>query len=284
MKRGADNVSPTQALTDAPRNWRRPNHDASAHHRVAEQVNDRASRWLHFGSDEQRHRGHCFAVQMVQRRDPHRRRQKTPAYHRPPAKEHKFTPCIGRSHGIHGEPTTCGLKMALMHDEFSAHWNVSNAPARSSPSQTFRAVGTNAHLSARRGKFCLQAAWPRARAHRTQVVQRDIHAEFHEHARAHGASMNAGRGVRHLQRTEVLEAEEAFTVGQKGSSAMPQAQSHPWERLTGLGARAARQRRRRFGERRALARTRYFSFVGRAHHLPRFLPRCGFTCSACSRA
>src|SRR5580698_635420 len=86
---------------------------------VAEKINDKASRWFHFGLTSSDVGDTCYAVQMTQSADILIADVKLLLQAiAKRAKEHKFTPCIGRSHGIHAEPTTFGLKMALMHDEF----------------------------------------------------------------------------------------------------------------------------------------------------------------------
>ena len=153
------------------------------------------------------------------------------------AKEHKFTPCIGRSHGIHAEPTTFGLKLALMHDEFSrAHFRLFTAKFQACVGKISGAVGTRAHLSPRVEAYVCKKLGLRPAPIATQVVQRDIHAEFQLAMALVGASIERWAvEFRHLQRTEVLEAEEPFTAGQKGSSAMPHKRNPiTWERLTGL--------------------------------------------------
>ena len=180
----------------------------------------------------------CFAVQMVQSADILIADVKKllPIIARR-AKEHKFTPCIGRSHGIHGEPTTFGLKMALMHDEFSrALERLERARKVVAVGKLSGAVGTNAHLSPRVEDFVCKKLGLVPAPIATQVVQRDLHAEFMNTLALIGASMERWAvEFRHLQRTEVLEAEEAFTAGQKGSSAMPHKRNPiTWERLTGL--------------------------------------------------
>jgi adenylosuccinate lyase len=215
------------------------NHDVIAFTTaVAEKINDNASRWFHFGLTSSDIVDTCFAVQMVQSADILIADVKKllPIIVRR-AKEHKFTPCIGRSHGIHGEPTTFGLKMALMHDEFSrALERLERARKVIAVGKLSGAVGTNAHLSPRVENFvCKQLGLVPAPI-ATQVVQRDLHAEFMNALALIGASMERWAvEFRHLQRTEVLEAEEAFTAGQKGSSAMPHKRNPiTWERLTGL--------------------------------------------------
>jgi adenylosuccinate lyase len=241
MKRGAEKCfADTKALTERAKELEKTlNHDVIGFTTaVAEQINDRASRWLHFGLTSSDIVDTCFAVQMVRSADILIADVKTllPIIARR-AKEHKFTPCIGRSHGIHGEPTTFGLKMALMHDEFSrARERLERARKVVAIGKLSGAVGTNAHLSPGVENFVCKKLGLQPAPIATQVVQRDIHAEFMNTLALIGASMERWAvEFRHLQRTEVLEAEEAFTVGQKGSSAMPHKRNPiTWERLTGL--------------------------------------------------
>jgi adenylosuccinate lyase len=148
-----------------------------------------------------------------------------------------MTPCIGRSHGIHGEPTTFGLKLALMHDEFGrALERLERARKVAAVGKLSGAVGTSAHLSPDVENFVCKQLGLQPAPIATQVVQRDIHAEFQTTLALVGASIERWAvEFRHLQRTEVLEAEEPFTKGQKGSSAMPHKRNPiTWERLTGL--------------------------------------------------
>jgi adenylosuccinate lyase len=215
------------------------NHDVIAFTTaVAEKINDNASRWFHFGLTSSDIVDTCFAMQMVQSADILIADVKRllPIIARR-AKEHKFTPCIGRSHGIHGEPTTFGLKMALMHDEFSrALERLERARKVVAIGKLSGAVGTNAHLSPQVELAVCKHLGLVPAPIATQVVQRDLHAEFMNTLALIGASMERWAvEFRHLQRTEVLEAEEAFTAGQKGSSAMPHKRNPiTWERLTGL--------------------------------------------------
>src|ERR1043166_6421702 len=153
------------------------------------------------------------------------------------AKEHMLTPCIGRSHGIHAEPTTFGLKLALMFDEFGrALERLQRAREVAAVGKLSGAVGTSAHLSPAVEEFVCKKLGLRPAPIATQVVQRDIHAEYMNTLALVGASIERWAvEFRHLQRTEVLEAEEPFTKGQKGSSAMPHKRNPiSWERLTGL--------------------------------------------------
>jgi len=205
---------------------------------VAEKINDRASRWFHFGLTSSDVGDTCYAVQMVQSADILIEDVKTllPVIRRR-ANEHKFTPCIGRSHGIHAEPTTFGLKLALMHDEFTrALTRLERARDVAAVGKISGAVGTSAHLSPRVEAFVCKKLGLQPAPLATQVVQRDIHAEYQGVLALVGASIERWAvEFRHLQRTEVLEAEEPFTKGQKGSSAMPHKRNPiTWERLTGL--------------------------------------------------
>src|SRR5271154_4897342 len=241
MKRGADKCfADTKALTERAKELEKTlNHDVIGFTTaVAEQINDRASRWLHFGLTSSDIGDTAFAVQMTQSADILIADVKKllPVIARR-AKEHKFTPSIGRSHGIHGEPTTFGLKMALMHDEFGrALERLERARKIVAVGKLSGAVGTSAHLSPRIEEFVCKKLGLKPTPIATQVVQRDIHAEFQMAMALVGASIERWAvEFRHLQRTEVLEAEEPFTKGQKGSSAMPHKRNPiTWERLTGL--------------------------------------------------
>jgi adenylosuccinate lyase len=241
MKLGAEKCfADTKALTERAKELEKVlNHDVIGFTTaVAEQINDRASRWLHFGLTSSDIGDTAFALQMTQSADILIADVKKllPVIARR-AQEHKFTPCIGRSHGIHGEPTTFGLKMALMHDEFSrALERLERARQVVAVGKLSGAVGTSAHLSPRVEEFVCKKLGLKPAPIATQVVQRDLHAEFMNTLALVGASMERWAvEFRHLQRTEVLEAEEPFTPGQKGSSAMPHKRNPiTWERLTGL--------------------------------------------------
>ena len=205
---------------------------------VAEKINDRASRWFHFGLTSSDVVDTTFAVQMVQSADlliaDARTLRKSIAMQ---ARRYKFTPSIGRSHGIHAEPTTFGLKLALMYDEFGrALERLERVRETAAVGKLSGAVGTSAHLSPRVEATVCKQLGLRPAPIATQVIQRDIHAEFMTTLALVGASMERWAvEFRHLQRTEVLEAEEPFTKGQKGSSAMPHKRNPiTWERLTGL--------------------------------------------------
>lgn len=151
--------------------------------------------------------------------------------------EHKKTICIGRSHGIHAEPTTMGLKFALWFEECKRNIKrLGNAIETVSVGQISGAVGTFEHLSPKVEEYVCKKMGLNPAAVSTQVIQRDRHAEFLTTLAVIGASLEKiAVEIRHLQRTEVLEAEEFFSKGQKGSSAMPHKRNPiVSERITGL--------------------------------------------------
>lgn len=215
------------------------NHDVIAFTTcVAEQINDPASRWLHFGLTSSDILDTAFAVQMTQSADilieDVKALRKVVAAK---ARQYQSTPCIGRSHGIHAEPTTFGFKMALMHDEFGrALRRLESARFTVAVGKLSGAVGTSAHLSPRIEASVCRELGLRPAPIATQVIPRDVHAEFMSALALVGASIERwATEFRHLQRTEVLEAEEFFAKGQKGSSAMPHKRNPiTGERLTGL--------------------------------------------------
>jgi adenylosuccinate lyase len=137
--------------------------------------------------------------------------------------EYKMTPCIGRSHGIHAEPTTFGLKLAGHYCEFAR--NLERLRAARSEIATCAisgAVGTFAHIDPRVEKYVADKLGLAVEPISTQVIPRDRHAAFFATLGVVAAGIERlATEVRHLQRTEVLEAEEYFEPGQKGSSAMP---------------------------------------------------------------
>ena len=215
------------------------NHDVIAFTtNVAENIGEPASRWLHFGLTSSDVIDTAFAVQMVQSADilidDVKTLRKTIGAK---AKRHQFTPMIGRSHGIHAEPTTFGLKLALMYDEFGrAQQRLESVRQTVAVGKLSGAVGTSAHLSPKIEAAVCKKLGLRPAPIATQVVPRDLHAEFITVVSLVGASIERwATEFRHLQRTEVLEAEEFFAKGQKGSSAMPHKRNPiTGERLTGL--------------------------------------------------
>src|SRR5258706_3830468 len=215
------------------------NHDVIAFTtNVAENIGAPASRWLHFGLTSSDVIDTAFALQMTQSADilieDVKALRKVIAAK---AKKFRATPCIGRSHGIHAEPTTFGLKMALMYDEFGrALKRLQMTRETVAVGKLSGAVGTSAHLSPQIEAAVCRKLGLRPAPIATQVIQRDLHAEFITTLALAGASIERwATEFRHLQRTEVLEAEEFFAKGQKGSSAMPHKRNPiTSERLSGL--------------------------------------------------
>ncbi|HEX8280939.1 MAG TPA: adenylosuccinate lyase [Chthoniobacterales bacterium] len=153
------------------------------------------------------------------------------------ARRYKMTPMIGRSHGIHAEPITFGLKLALMYDEFGrAEERLAQTRERIRVGKLSGAVGTHAHLDPRIERSVCERLGLKAATLSTQIIQRDRHAEFSTTLALIASSIDRwATEFRHLQRTEVLEVEEFFGEGQKGSSAMPHKRNPiTGERLSGL--------------------------------------------------
>ena len=204
---------------------------------VAEQVGDEA-RFMHQGMTSSDVLDTCLAVQLTQATvllladmDALLAAIKTRAM------EHKFTPTIGRSHGIHAEPVTFGMKLAQAYAEFSrGRERLVAARAEIATCAISGAVGTfanidpevEAHVAAKLGLAVEPVS--------TQVIPRDRHAMYFATLGVIASSIERlATEVRHLQRTEVLEAEEYFSPGQKGSSAMPHKRNPVLtENLTGL--------------------------------------------------
>src|SRR5256714_7791208 len=153
------------------------------------------------------------------------------------ALEHKLTPTIGRSHGIHAEPTTFGLKLAYAYAEFArARRRLAAAREEVSTCAISGAVGTFAQVDPRVEAHVAKAMGLAVEPISTQVIPRDRHAMYFATLGVVASSAERlATEVRHLQRTEVLEAEEFFSAGQKGSSAMPHKRNPVLsENVTGL--------------------------------------------------
>jgi adenylosuccinate lyase len=151
--------------------------------------------------------------------------------------EHRLTPTIGRSHGIHAEPTTFGLKLALAYAEFArAKARLLAARAEISTCAISGAIGTFANIDPRVEAYVAAKLGLAVEPISTQVIPRDRHAAFFATLGVVASSVERlAIEFRHLQRTEVLEAEEFFSEGQKGSSAMPHKRNPVLtENLTGL--------------------------------------------------
>ena len=153
------------------------------------------------------------------------------------ARLYKEMVCIGRTHGVHAEPTTFGLKLAVMYDEMRR-----NLGRLQGEKEAFRvgklsgAVGTYSNIDPAIEAYVLRKLGLRPAKVATQIISRDIHAEFINVLAIIGASLEKfATEIRHLQRTEVLEVEEPFGEGQKGSSAMPHKRNPVLcERICGL--------------------------------------------------
>ena len=204
---------------------------------VAEQVGDEA-RFMHQGMTSSDVLDTCLAVQLTQATDLLLADMDALlAAIKTRAMEHKFTPTIGRSHGIHAEPVTFGMKLAQAYAEFArGRERLVAARAEIATCAISGAVGTfanidpevEAHIAAKLGLAVEPVS--------TQVIPRDRHAMYFATLGVIASSIERlATEVRHLQRTEVLEAEEYFSPGQKGSSAMPHKRNPVLtENLTGL--------------------------------------------------
>ncbi len=204
---------------------------------LAEHVGDEA-RFVHQGMTSSDLLDTAFAVQLTRATDLladdlARVRQAL----RKQALAHKHAVCIGRSHGVHAEPTTFGLKMAQAYAEFDrAGSRLAAARDEIAVCAISGAVGTFASIDPAVEAFVAQALGLRGEPISTQVIPRDRHAAYFTTLAVIASSIERlATEIRHLQRTEVREAEEAFTAGQKGSSAMPHKRNPVLsENLTGL--------------------------------------------------
>ena len=217
---------------------KRTNHDVIAFlENVADSVGP-AARWMHQGLTSSDILDTTLAVQMMESarlilHDLGELRAAVAGQ----ARRFKMTPMIGRSHGVHAEPITFGLKLALMYDEFGrAQERLEQTLERIRVGKLSGAVGTHAHLDPRIEKQVCQKLGLKPAVLSTQIVQRDRHAEFINTLALIASSIDRwATEFRHLQRTEVLEVEEFFAEGQKGSSAMPHKRNPiTGERLSGL--------------------------------------------------
>ena len=217
---------------------KRTGHDVIAFlENVAESVGP-AARWIHQGLTSSDILDTTLAIQMTESAKlllaDLRELQKAAGEQ---ARRHKLTPMIGRSHGVHAEPITFGLKLALMFDEFRrAEERLTQTLERVRVGKLSGAVGTHAHLDPEVEKKVCERLGLKPATISTQIVQRDRHAEFLLTLAMIASSIDRwATEFRHLQRTEVLEVEEFFGAGQKGSSAMPHKRNPiTSERLSGL--------------------------------------------------
>ena len=204
---------------------------------VAEQVGDEA-RFMHQGMTSSDVLDTCLAVQLARATDilMDDLNALLEAIERR-AMEHKYTPTIGRSHGIHGEPTTFGLKLAQAYAEFDrCRARLKAARSEIATCAISGAIGTFANIDPRVEAHVAKKLGLALEPVSTQVIPRDRHAMYFATLGVIASSIERlATEIRHLQRTEVLEAEEYFSPGQKGSSAMPHKRNPVLtENLTGL--------------------------------------------------
>jgi adenylosuccinate lyase len=204
---------------------------------VSETVGEEA-RFLHQGMTSSDVLDTCFAVQLARSADLLVAGvDRVLAALETRAREHKFTPCVGRSHGIHAEPVTFGLKLAGYHAEFQrARRRLLTAREEIATCAISGAVGTFANVDPAVEEYVAEQMGLTVEPVSTQVIPRDRHAAFFAALGVVASSIERlATEIRHLQRTEVLEVEEFFDKGQKGSSAMPHKRNPILtENLTGL--------------------------------------------------
>lgn len=204
---------------------------------VAENVGD-ASKYIHFGMTSSDVLDTSLAVQLKEACDliisrVEKLREAVAAK----AVEHKYTIMVGRTHGVHAEPITFGLKMALWYTELGRHLErLRRARDTVAVGKISGAVGTMANIDPRVEEYVCAKLGLKPAEISTQIVQRDRHAELMSVLAILASSLDKfATDIRSLQRTEILEAEEQFAKGQKGSSAMPHKRNPIiCERISGL--------------------------------------------------
>jgi len=205
---------------------------------LAEHVGADEARFVHQGMTSSDVLDTCFNVQLVRAADLLiAQTEKLLEALKRRALEHKTTVCIGRSHGIHAEPVTFGLKMAQAYAEMDRNRiRLLTARDEIATGAISGAVGTFANIDPYVEEFVTEKLGLRPEPVSTQVIPRDRHAAFFAALGVVASSIERiATEIRHLQRTEVLEVEEYFSPGQKGSSAMPHKRNPVLtENLTGL--------------------------------------------------
>ncbi len=205
---------------------------------LAEIIGNDEARFVHQGMTSSDVLDTCFNVQLVRATDILiKDMQDLLAALKRRAFEHKDTVRIGRSHGIHAEPTTMGLTFARFYAEMDRNLNrLKKARKEVATGAISGAVGTFANIDPAVEEHVCKAMGLEVEPISTQVIPRDRHAAFFAALGVVGSSIeNIATEIRHMQRTEVLEAEEFFSKGQKGSSAMPHKRNPVLsENLTGL--------------------------------------------------
>ncbi len=231
-KRGAFDIARIDAIEKEVR------HDVIAFLTSVSETVGPEARFLHQGMTSSDVLDTCFNLQLVRAADvliadTDRLLEALKAR----AFEHKHTVTVGRSHGVHAEPTTFGLKLAFAYAEFlRAKTRLIAARDEVATCAISGAVGTFAHVDPRVEAYVAEKLGLRVEPISTQVIPRDRHAAYFASLAVVASSIERlATEIRHLQRTEVLEAEEAFAKGQKGSSAMPHKRNPVLaENLTGL--------------------------------------------------
>lgn len=199
-------------------------HDVIAFLTSIEEYAGEPTRYVHLGMTSSDVLDTCFAVQSKQAGELIiSNLKKLAEVLKRRAIEHKYTVCVGRSHGIHAEATTFGLKFALWYDECIRNIKrMEYAVEEISVGMISGAVGTFEHIPPSVEEYVCEKLGLKPANVSTQVIQRDIHSQYIATIAIIGSMLEKiATEVRHLQRTEVLEAEEFFSKGQKGSSAMP---------------------------------------------------------------
>ncbi len=218
--------------------------EAEVHHdviafltNVGEYVGD-ASKWIHLGMTSSDILDTGLAMQMRDAADIILvKMERLQAVIKTRALQYKNTLCIGRTHGVHGEPTTFGLKLAVWYTEMDRNiLRLQEARKVAACGAISGAVGNFAHLDPRVEEYVCQALDLDVCKVSTQVIQRDRHAQFMSTLAVIASSLEKmATEVRNLQRTDILEVEEPFARGQKGSSAMPHKRNPMMsERVAGL--------------------------------------------------
>ncbi|MFM7556941.1 MAG: adenylosuccinate lyase [Alphaproteobacteria bacterium] len=213
-------------------------HDVIAFLTHLAEITGENSRFIHYGMTSSDVLDSCLSLQLSQSADLLiDDLEKLLEALKKRAFEHKYSVCVGRSHGIHAEPTTFGLKLARFYAEFSRNLQrLKNAKNEIAICAISGAVGTHANISPKVQEYVAKKLNLQPETTSSQVIPRDRHAMFFATLGIIASSIeNIAVEIRHLQRTEVLEVEEFFAKGQKGSSAMPHKRNPVLsENLTGL--------------------------------------------------